>query len=64
MVIPKPRKPVSAQETAGSWRPISLLSTVGKAIEFVMASQITTTAEAAGLLPEGQIGNRPHVYGR
>ena len=34
-----------------------MLSTIGKAIETVIASWIAETAEERNLLPEGQMGN-------
>jgi hypothetical protein len=45
-------------QTVGGWRPISLLSTIGKAIETVIASRIAETAEECNLLLESQMGNR------
>ena len=40
------------------WRPISLLSCVGKIIEALIARRLADEVEAKGLLPEGQMGNR------
>lgn len=57
-VLQKPGKTAAARQTPGGWRPISLLSTVGKAIEFVLTQRITQAAEDAGALPRGQMGNR------
>jgi hypothetical protein len=58
VVLKKPGKTLTQQQTAGGWRPISLLSAVGKLIEGVIGSRITDAAESQGLLPEGQTGNR------
>jgi hypothetical protein len=58
VVLKKPGKTVQQQQTAGGWRPISLLSTLGKLIEGVIGRRITAAAESQGLLPEGQTGNR------
>ena len=43
---------------AGSWRPIALLSTVGKVIEKATAHRIRDLAEDHGLLPRQQMGGR------
>ncbi|KPM42380.1 hypothetical protein AK830_g4172 [Neonectria ditissima] len=58
-VIPKANKTPAQQRTASGWRPISLLNVIGKIIETVISQRIATTAEAKGLLPSGQMGNRP-----
>jgi Reverse transcriptase (RNA-dependent DNA polymerase)/Endonuclease-reverse transcriptase len=58
VVLKKSGKTVKQQQTAGGWRPISLLSAVGKLIEAAIARRITDAAESQGLLPEGQMGNR------
>ena len=52
VVIQKPGKPAEALETAGGWRPISLLSSMDKVIETVMAKRIASAAESHSLLPE------------
>ncbi|KAM4067386.1 reverse transcriptase (RNA-dependent DNA polymerase) [Hirsutella rhossiliensis] len=59
VVIPKPNKTQAQLSLAGSWRPISLLSTVGKIMEAAIARRLADTAETHLLLPEGQMGNRP-----
>lgn len=41
-----------------SWRPISLLSTLGKIMESVMAERISYLAETHGLLPSNHFGGR------
>jgi hypothetical protein len=58
VVLRKPGKTVEEQRSPKAWRPISLLSTVGKVIEAAICRRITEAAEANGLLPEGQMGNR------
>ena len=60
IVLPKPGKSPSAYQTPGGYRPIALLPTLGKVIESVVARKITQAAEANGLLPDEQIGNRAH----
>lgn len=42
----------------GAWRPIALLSTLGKVLESVMACRLSELAEQHQLLPGTQIGNR------
>jgi hypothetical protein len=54
----KPGKTVEEQKSPKAWRPISLLSTVGKVIEATISRRITEAAETHNLLPEGQMGNR------
>jgi hypothetical protein len=41
-----------------SYRPIALLSTIGKALESVVASRLSYLVEAYGLLPDNHIGGR------
>jgi ribonuclease HI len=43
----------------GSYRPISLLNTLGKLLEAVMARRLSYMAEKYGLLPNSQFGGRP-----
>jgi hypothetical protein len=43
---------------AKAWRPISLLSTLGKALEAVIAERISFLAEEHGLLPQNHFGAR------
>jgi hypothetical protein len=59
VVLRKPGKTVAQQQTAGAYRPISLLNAMGKVIEKAISSRIAAAAEAQGLLPETQMGNRP-----
>src|SRR5207248_1361179 len=58
VVLQKPKKPVQAYQTVGGWRPISLLCTMGKAMEAVMGMRIAKAVEEQRLLSEGQMGNR------
>ena len=58
VVLRKPGKMLQQQRQAGAWRPISLLSYIGKIIEALIGDRIADKAEAMGLLPEGQMGNR------
>ncbi|KAJ6439086.1 reverse transcriptase [Purpureocillium lavendulum] len=57
-IIPlkKPEKGDYAQ--AKAWRPISLLSTLGKVLEAVVAERISYAVEAYGLLPANHFGAR------
>lgn len=58
VVIPKPNKTIAQKGTPGGWRPIALLSTVGKLVEAIISRRITEAAESLRLIPEGQMGNR------
>src|ERR1700742_4380530 len=58
VVLAKPGKTMAEKRTPGGWRPIPLLSAVGKVIEAAIARRIVEAAESHQLLPEGQIGNR------
>jgi hypothetical protein len=58
VVLRKPGKTVKEQTEAGAYRPISLLCTVGKIIDSVMAVRIAQAAEESRLLPDMQMGNR------
>lgn len=57
-IIPlkKPDKPDYA--LAKAWRPISLLSTLGKLLEAVLAERLSHAVEAYGLLPTNHFGAR------
>jgi hypothetical protein len=57
-VLRKPGKSAKAQRTPGAYRPITLLSCLGKVIEAIMASRIAAAAEEQHLLPDCQMGNR------
>jgi Reverse transcriptase (RNA-dependent DNA polymerase)/Endonuclease-reverse transcriptase len=53
------RKPGKSDYTlAKAWRPISLLSTLGKILEAVIAERISYAAETWGLLPANHFGAR------
>lgn len=56
IVLRKPSKPDYSDP--GAWRPIALLSTLGKIIETLMARRLSDLAEKEGLLPNSQMGNR------
>ena len=58
MVLPKPGKTAAQRETPGAYRPIALLNCIGKVLERVMADRLSEAAEARGLFPDGQFGNR------
>ncbi|EAQ84238.1 hypothetical protein CHGG_10642 [Chaetomium globosum CBS 148.51] len=60
VVLPKPGKAPPVYQTPGGYRPIALLPTLGKVIESVVATKVTLAAEANGLLPDEQMGNRAH----
>lgn len=57
MVLRKPGKP--DYSVPGAYRPISLLNTLGKLLEAVMARRLSYYAETHGLLPNTQFGGRP-----
>jgi hypothetical protein len=59
VVLRKPGKTIAQQQTAGAYRPISLLSAIGKVLETAISRRIAAAAELQGLLPETQMGNRP-----
>ncbi|KAL2696035.1 hypothetical protein AAEP93_003335 [Penicillium crustosum] len=56
-VLRKPGKPDYSKP--GAYRPISLLNTLGKLLEAVMARRLSYLAEKHGLLPNSQFGGRP-----
>ena len=57
-MLAKPGKTMAQKRTPGGWRPITLLSALGKVIKIVIGKQIAEAAETYRLLPEGQMGNR------
>lgn len=57
IVLRKPGKPDYSQP--GAYRPISLLNTLGKLLEAVIARRLSFYAEHYGLLPDTQFGGRP-----
>ncbi|KAG2000740.1 hypothetical protein GB937_010884, partial [Aspergillus fischeri] len=56
VVIRKPGKP--DYTTPKAYRPIALLSTIGKALEAVIATRMSYLVEAYGLLPTNHVGGR------
>lgn len=57
IVLRKPNKP--DYSNPGAYRPISLLNTLGKLLEAVIAKQLSYYAETYGLLPDTQFGGQP-----
>ncbi|KAI3040862.1 hypothetical protein CBS147352_9731 [Aspergillus niger] len=57
VVLRKPGKP--DYSAPGAYRPISLLNTLGKLLEAVMARRLSYWAERFKLLPDTQFGGRP-----
>lgn len=57
IVLRKPGKP--DYSVPGAYRPISLLNTLGKLLEAVMARRLSYWAEKYKLLPDTQFGGRP-----
>ena len=57
-VLQKVGKELAAYKTAGGYRPIALLSSIGKVIKAIIATRISRAAEENGLLLEEQMGNR------
>ena len=58
IILQKLGKKPTAYKTAGGYRPIALLPSIGKLIEAILAARITKAAEEYGLLLEEQMGNR------
>ena len=56
IVLKKPGK--ATYSDPGAWRPIALLNTVGKVIEWIMAKRLQDAAEEHRLLPDTQMGAR------
>lgn len=56
VILKKPGKP--DYSTPKAWRPISLLSTLGKALESILATRISYLVEEHNLLPNTHIGGR------
>jgi hypothetical protein len=46
VVLHKPGKTIAQQQTAGAYRPISLLNSLGKVLETVISKHITAAAES------------------
>ncbi|KJZ70705.1 hypothetical protein HIM_09889 [Hirsutella minnesotensis 3608] len=57
-IIPLKKPDKDDYRLAKAWRPISLLSTLGKILEAVVAERISYAAEAHGLLPANHFGAR------
>jgi hypothetical protein len=57
-IIPLKKPGKDDYAIAKAWRPISLLSTLGKILEAVVADRISYAAEAFGLLPANHFGAR------
>jgi hypothetical protein len=57
-IIPLKKPNKGNYTVAKSWRPISLLSTLGKALESVVAERISHAVETSGLLPTNHFGAR------
>ncbi|KAI7764320.1 hypothetical protein LZL87_014170 [Fusarium oxysporum] len=57
-IIPLKKPGKDDYTIAKAWRPISLLATLGKALESVVAERISYAVEAHGLLPTNHFGAR------
>ncbi|KJZ80490.1 hypothetical protein HIM_00340 [Hirsutella minnesotensis 3608] len=57
-IIPLKKPEKEDYRVAKAWRPISLLSTLGKILEAVVAERISYAVEAHGLLPANHFGAR------
>src|SRR5258705_8251775 len=57
-IIPLKKPGKEDYTTAKSWRPISLLATLGKVLESVVAERISHAVETYGLLPTNHFGAR------
>ena len=57
-IIPLKKPGKEDYTTAKSWRPISLLATLGKILESVVAERISHAVETYGLLPTNHFGAR------
>jgi hypothetical protein len=58
----KPGKP--DYSIPGAYRPISLLNTLGKILEAVMARRLSFWAEAYKLLPDTQFGGQDATWNK
>jgi hypothetical protein len=58
VLLRKPRKPDYSDPAA--YQPITLLNTLGKVLEAVIAQRLSELAEAHQLLPDTQFGARPN----
>jgi hypothetical protein len=57
-IIPLKKPEKGSYTTANAWRPISLLATLGKTLESVVAERISYAVETFGLLPTNHFGAR------
>jgi hypothetical protein len=57
VVIPKPNKP--NYSNAKAYRPIALLNCLGKVLEKLMATGLSSMSKSHNLLHPDQIGGRP-----
>ncbi|PWI65215.1 hypothetical protein PCL_07265 [Purpureocillium lilacinum] len=57
-IVPLKKADKADYSTATAWRPISLLSTLGKILESVIAERISHAVETYGLLPTNHFGAR------
>ncbi|KAF5265373.1 hypothetical protein FOXYS1_3819 [Fusarium oxysporum] len=57
-IIPLKKPGKDDYKVAKAWRPISLLSTLGKILEAVIADRISYAVETFGLLPTNHFGGR------
>ncbi|OAQ58570.1 reverse transcriptase [Purpureocillium lilacinum] len=59
LTVTRKRKPDKEDYTAArAWRPVSLLSTLGKVLEAVVAERVSYAVETHGLLPANHFGAR------
>ena len=58
VVLRKPNKTLKDQKLPGAYRPISLLSALGKIIEILIVMRLTAAIEENGILPRMQMGFR------
>ena len=56
VVLRKPQRPTYT--VAKAYRPIALLNTMGKLLEWIVADRISSAAETHSLLPQAQMGAR------
>lgn len=61
-IIPlqKPGRPIRDYTLASSYRPISLLCILGKALEAIITSRISYMVEEYGLVPSNHLGRKKH----
>ncbi len=58
IILIKPGKSQKTKQTPGTYRPIALLSMIGKVMETAIYRRLSDMAKEYGLLLEGQMGNR------